>query len=199
MPRVEEVLEGVGKARYISKMDLAKGYYQLSVRPADQPKTAFVCHKGKFQFTRMPFGVRNAPAVFQQLMNQILREEEQFASPYMDDIVVFSNSWEDHISHIKTVLSRLAEAGLTANPSKCYWGGQTIEFLGHQIGNGEMSLPKHRIAALSSYTRPTTKRGLRAFLGAISFYRRYVKQLASQTATLTPLTAKAAPSMYPSP
>jgi len=194
MPRVEEVLEGVGKARFISKMDLAKGYYQLCVHPADQPKTAFVCHKGKYEFTRMPFGVKNAPAVFQQLMNDVLRGEEKFASPYMDDIVVFSDSWEDHICHIKKVLGKLEQAGLTANPSKCHWGGQKVEFLGHQIGNGEMSLPQQRIEALSSYTRPTTKRGLRAFLGAISFYRRYVQRLASQTAILTPLTTKTAPS-----
>jgi len=124
MPRVEEVLEGVGKARFISKMDLAKGYYQLKVRPADQPKTAFICHKGKFQFTRMPFGVKNAPAVFQELMNNVLREETEFASPYMDDVVIFSGTWEEHIGHIRRVLEKLKRAGLTTNPSKCYWGGR---------------------------------------------------------------------------
>jgi len=194
MPRVEEVLEGVGKAKFISKMDLAKGYYQLQVCPADRPKTAFVCHRGKFQFNRMPFGVRNAPAVFQELMDQILRNEREFCSPYMDDVVIYSMCWEDHVRHIRRVLERLSEAGLTANPKKCCWGGQSIEFLGHQVGGGMMALPEHRVEALSNYTKPTTKRGLRAFLGAISFYRRYVKRLASQTAVLTPLTAKAAPS-----
>jgi len=142
----------------------------------------------------MSFGVKNAPAVFQELMNEVLREEVDFASPYMDDVVIFSKTWEDHTGHIRKVLGRLEQAGLTANPSKCYWGGKTIEFLGHQVGNGQMALTQHKIQALSSYTRPTTKRGLRAFLGAISFYRRYVKRLATQTAILTPLTAKTAPS-----
>jgi len=194
MPRVEEVLEGVGKARFISKMDLAKGYYQLRVKPEDQPKTAFICHRGKFEFSRMPFGVKNAPAAFQELMDAILRGEEKFARPYMDDIVIYSNTWDEHVGHIRRVLSRLEEAGLTANPSKCFWGGKKIEFLGHQIGGGEMTLPQHRVTALSAYTRPTTKRGLRAFLGSVSFYRRYVQRLAEQTAVLTPFTAKSAPS-----
>jgi len=194
MLRVEEVLEGVGKARFISKMDLAKGYYQLKVCPADQPKTAFVCHRGKFEFSRMPFGVRNAPAVFQQLMDEVLREESSLCSPYMDNIVVYSDNWEEHLKHIRVVLGRLKEAGLTANPKKCYWGGSTIEFLGHHVGGGRMALPAHRAEALSQYTRPTTKKGLRAFLGSIGFYRRYVQWLASQTAILTPHTSKAAPS-----
>jgi len=188
------VLEGVGKARFISKMDLAKGYYQLRVNPADQPKTAFICHRGKFEFSRMPFGVKNAPAAFQELMESVLRGEESHAKPYMDDIVIFSHTWVDHVRHIRSVLNKLSEAGLTANPKKCYWGGKCVEFLGHMIGGGEMMLPQHRVTALTNYVKPNTKKGLRAFLGSVSFYRRYVDKLAGQTAILTPHTAKAAPS-----
>jgi len=127
-------------------------------------------------------------------MQQIFRDDAGYCTPYMDDLVVFSDTWDEHMHHIRQVLWRLREAGLTANPNKCRWGGQTMEFLGHQVGNGRMSLPSHRAEALSTYTQPTTKRGLRAFLGAIGFYRRYVQRLASQTAILTPLTSKAAPS-----
>jgi len=175
-------------------MDLAKGYYQLRVDPADQPKTAFTCHRGKFEFERMPFGVKNAPAAFQELMERVLRGEELHARPYMDDIVVFSSSWEDHVRHVRSVLEKLKEAGLTASPKKCHWGGSCVEFLGHMIGGGKMSLPQHRVTALAKYERPRSKKGLRAFLGSVSFYRRYVDKLASQTAILTPHTAKAAPS-----
>jgi len=96
--------------------------------------------------------------------------------------------------HIESVLQKLESAGLTANPRKCVCGGKHIEFLGHLVGGGKMSLPGHRAEAFKKYTLPTTKRGLRSFLGAVRFYRHYIRQLASETAKLTPLTAKLAPS-----
>ena len=193
MPRVEQVLEGVGQAKYISKLDLSKGYYQVQLTEGSIPKTAFTSHRGTFEFTRMPFGVKNAPAAFQELMQRVLADHKLFATAYMDDVVIFSSSWDDHILHIDTILQTLGTAGLTANPSKCKWGSRTIEFLGHKIGTGKMTVPAHRVVALAQYSKPTTKRGLRAFLGSISFYRRYLQKLATQTALLTPLTAKQAP------
>ena len=193
MPRVEEVLEAVGRSRVISKMDLSKGYYQVPMVASDIEKTCFVCHRGKFEFVRMPFGVRNAPAVFQALMTRILADCKQFASPYMDDVIVYSETWEDHKQHVRSVLQCLRQAGLTANPDKCCWGGVTMEFLGHNVGNGSMTIPQKRAEALLHYTKPTTKRGLRSFLGAVSFYRRYVQLLATDTAVLSPATSKSAP------
>ena len=194
MPRVEEVLEGVGQASFISKLDLTKGYYQIPVKEQDIPKTCFICHRGRFQFTRMPFGVRNAPAVFQELMQGVLHDTTGFATAYMDDVIIYSNSWDDHLAHIRAVLDRLRTENLTVNPSKCVWGGTSMTFLGHEVGAGRMSLPAHRVEALSNYRKPTTKKGLRAFLGSVGFYRRYAKQLAAQTAILTPHTGKQAPS-----
>ena len=148
------------------------------MKETDIAKTAFICDRAHFEFTRMPFDVKNAPAIFQELMQTILSAHKLYSTAYMDDIVVFSTSWEDHLAHIDTVLTALGKAGLTANPSKCRWGGKSVEFLGHQIGTGEMSVPSYRVQALSSYTRPTTKKGLRAFLGSIGFYRCYVEKLA---------------------
>ena len=193
MPRVEEVLEGVGQARYISKLDLSKGYYQIPVKESDTTKTTFICHRGRFQFTRMPFGVKNAPAIFQELMQGVLKNCTDFSTAYMDDVVIYSHSWTDHVKHINRVLTALRKANLTVNPTKCVWGGKTMLFLGHQVGDGRMSLPAHRAEALAKYQLPSTKRGLRAFLGSVGFYRRYSKQLAAQTAILTPLTSKQAP------
>ena len=193
MPRVEEVLEGVGQAKFISKLDLSKGYYQVQLTEQAIPKTAFTCHRGHYEFTRMPFGVKNAPAAFQELMTRVLEDHKMFATAYMDDIVVFSSSWSDHILHLDTVLQSLHRAGLTANPTKCRWGGRTIEFLGYKIGTGNMTIPAHRVKAIAEYSRPTTKKVLRAFLGSVGFYRRYMKDLAQQTAVLTPLTSKQAP------
>ena len=194
MPRVEEVLEGVGQASFISKLDLTKGYYQIPVCDDDIPKTCFICHRGRYEFTRMPFGVKNAPAIFQQLMQNVLHDTTTYATAYMDDIIIYSQSWEQHLQHIRNVLDRLKKANLTVNPSMCVWGGKTMNFLGHAVGEGKMSLPDHRVAALAKYDKPTTKRGLRAFLGSVGFYRRYARLLASQTAVLMPHTAKQAPS-----
>ena len=152
MPRVEEVLEGVGQASFISKLDLTKGYYQIPVREIDIPKTCFICHRGRFEFTRMPFGVKNAPAIFQELMQTILHDTIGFVTAYMDDVVIYSSSWEDHVRHIKAVLDRLKAANLTVNPTKCVWGGKTMTFLGHHVGAGKMSLPAHRVEALARMT-----------------------------------------------
>ena len=123
IPRVEEVLEAVGRLRVISKLDLSKG---LPMKKSDICKTAFMCHHGKFESTRMPLGVKNAPVVFQELMNKVLDPCREFARPYMDDIVAFSSCWSDHVRHVRGVLECLRQAGLTANPAKCRWGGECM-------------------------------------------------------------------------
>ena len=96
--------------------------------PNDIEKTSFVCHRGKYEFVRMPFGVRNAPVVFQELMSKLSGECKDFCSPYMDDVVIFSRDWQEHKKHVRQVLNRLREAGLKANPAKCHWGGTQMEF-----------------------------------------------------------------------
>ena len=141
----------------------------------------------------MPFGVKNAPAVFQELMQSLLSEDKRFSTPYMHDIIIYSDSWSEHIEHIKLVLETLRHTSLRVNPKKCKWGGKYMDFIGHHVGGGRMFMPAHRAQLLGNYSRPTTKKGLQAFLGSIGFYRRYVEQLASQTAILTPLTIKQAP------
>ena len=121
----------------------------------------------------MPFGVKNAPAVFQQLRQAVLHDTLTYATAYMDDIIIYSRSWSEHIQHIRNVLDRLQKANLTVNPAKCVWGGRSMTFLGHQVGEGKMTFPAHRVQALAKYQKPATKKGLRAFLGSVGFYRRY--------------------------
>ena len=193
MPRIEEVLEATGQAKVVSKMDLSKGYYQVVVCPEDRDKTTFVCHRGKYRFTRMPFGVCNAPAIFQTLMEKVIKGLGKFCRVYMDDLIIFSDSWEQHTQHIKEVLKALRKAGLTANPTKCEWGGRKLQFLGHEIGSGNISIPKTRTDAMKQFVKPVTKRGLRSFLSAVSFYRKFAKNLARHTALLSPSTSKSAP------
>ena len=127
MLTVSEVPEAVGKAKVVSKIDLSKGYYQIPMKDSDIQKTALVCHRGRYEFTRMPFGVKNAPAVFQGLMTKVLDSCKQYARLYMDNMVIFSHSWDEHITYIREVLQLLKGAGLTVNQAKCHWGGQYIE------------------------------------------------------------------------
>ena len=109
-------------------------------------------------------------------------------------IVIYSATWADHKEHVKRVLQALRDAGLTANPAKCQWGDESIPFLGHQLGKGAVSVPPQRVAAIRNYDQPRTKKALRAFLGTVSFYRKFSENLAQHTAVLSPATAKAVPS-----
>ena len=133
MPLIEDILAMLASARFLSKIDLAKGFHQIPISPNDCPKTAFCSPWGKFEFVYMPFGLRNGPAVFQRLMDRVLDADKHFSQVYIDDIVVFSDTWEQHCLDISVVLSRLGDAGLTANVSKCEWGQTQIEFLGHMV------------------------------------------------------------------
>ena len=119
------------------------------IHPDDIQKMAFVCHQGKYEFLRMPFGVRNAPAVFQEYITKLFRNHKTYCSPYMDDLIVYNSSWKEHVGHVREVLSILRTAGLTANPAKCQWGGTQMEFLGHMVGEGLMAILQHRVQALA--------------------------------------------------
>ena len=136
MPTVEEIVDQVGQCNVISKLDLSKGFHQVPVSEADKEKTTFVSHCGKFQYCRMPFGLRNAPAVFQQTMENALEGCQKFSRPYIDDIVVYSKCWSDHLVLVDRVLETLGRAGLTAKLLKCEWGGRKLVYLGHLVGSG---------------------------------------------------------------
>ena len=129
MPLIEEILDSLANARFISKIDLNKGFHQIPIVSEDIPKTAFCSPWGKFEFSVMPFGLRNGPAVFQRLMDKVLHQDKDVAH---DDIAVFSLTWEEHCTHIALVLERLRQAGLTANVKKCQWGQTSCEFLGQR-------------------------------------------------------------------
>ena len=195
MTTMEEIVERIGASKVMSKLDLAKGFYQVEVDPQSRKKTAFISPFGKFEFTRMPFGLRNAPAIFQRCMEVVLRECYSFSAPYIDDIIVFSNSGEEHVEHLRLVLKALSEHGMTLKERKCEFGKEKVEYLGHVIGGGELAVPAHRAAAMASYIRPRTKKQLRSFLGAAGYYRQFVEGFAKLSAVLTPWTSKSAPSI----
>ena len=193
MATLDEILERVGRSGCISKLDLCKGFYQIEVEESSRAKTAFITPYGKYEFLRMPFGLRNAPSIFQRTMEVVLRDCFHCSAPYIDDIVVFSRNGREHVQHLREVLGALQKNGLTMKREKCLFGRTRLQYLGHVIGGGEMAVPSHRATAMAEFKQPRTKKDLRSFLGTVSYYRQFVKDFAKLSSRLTPDTSKFAP------
>ncbi|MGH0163547.1 UNVERIFIED_CONTAM: hypothetical protein FKN15_045983 [Acipenser sinensis] len=193
MPRVDELLEKLGKSNYITTLDLTKGYWQVPLAPASKEKTAFVTPEGLYQFTVLPFGLHGAPATFQRLMNKLLRPHQQYAAAYLDDVVIFSVDWECHVKRLEAVLCSLREAGLKANAKKCAFALQEAKYLGFSLGRGLIKPQLNKIEAILACKAPVNKKQVRAFLGLIGYYRRFIENFASRAAPLTELTRASAP------
>ena len=178
IPNVEDLFVRLAHSRFFTKIDLAKGYWQILVLPEDRPKTAFATHQGLFQFIRMPFGLVSAPAVFARMM-RMLHLADLSAENFFDDILVHSASWSDHLHHVRNVLDRLKSYGLTARPSKILAGFQSLEFLGHVVGSGVLRPDESKTDKILQVSTPTTKKQVRSLLGLLSFYRRYIPGFAS--------------------
>lgn len=192
-PRIDDLLERLGKARYLTTIDLCKGYWQVPLTQRSREFTAFRTPWGLFQFTVLPFGLHGAPATFQRLMDQVLHDCSDFAAAYLDDIVIHSNTWEEHVEHLRTVLDHLHSAGLTVNPSKCVFAAAETEYLGHVIGKGVIRPQVSKIEAMESSPLPQTRKQLRSFLGMAGFYRRFIPQFSNRAALLTDLTGSRSP------
>ena len=186
IPNVEDLFVRLAHSRFFTKIDLAKGYWQILVLPEDRPKTAFATHQGLFQFIRMPFGLVSAPAIFARMM-RMLHLADLSAENFFD-ILVHSASWSDHLHHVRNVLDRLKSYGLTARPSKILAGFQSLEFLGHVVGSGVLRPDESKTEKILQVSTPTTKKQVRSLLGLLSFYRRYIPGFASVAAPLTDLT-----------
>jgi len=193
MPELSDIMARVGQCKVLSKMDLAQGFHQITVEPGSRDKTTFVCPFGRFRYVRMPFGLKNAPALFQRMMEKVLDSCKEYASCYIDDVIVYSRGWEEHLVHLRRVFSRLRAHHLTVKPSKCEFGKMYLEYLGHVVGNGRLAIPQHRVEAIQKFIQPVTQKDLRSFLGTLSYYRKFIPGFAEQSALLSPATSKMAP------
>lgn len=193
MPRIDDLIDGLAGAKYISTLDLTKGYWQILVAKESIPKTAFTTPFGHYQFKVMPFGLVGAPATFQRIMNKMLGDIPQFTAAYLDDVVVFSATWEEHLEHLQEVLQRIKNAGLTLKTAKCSLGMEECSYLGHQVGRGIIKPLKAKTAAICTFKTPKTKRHVRSFLGIGGYYRKFVKDYSTIAAPLTDLTRKEQP------
>ena len=175
LPRIDESFNQLSTATIFSKIDLASGYHQIRIRPEDVHKTAFRTRYGHFEFTVMPFGLTNAPATFVTLMNEVLRPFiDSFVIVYIDDILVYSSSREQHILHLTAVLEKLREHKLYAKMKKCVFAVEETEFLGHIVSGHGIRTDPQKISAISSWPVPTSVRELQSFLGLSNYYRRFV-------------------------
>lgn len=192
MPRIDELVERLGKAKYITTVDLCKGYWQVAMAQSAKELTAFRTPYGLYHFRVMPFGLQGAPGSFQRLMDQVLRDTSDFAAAYLDDVVIFSETWTDHCDHLQEIFRRIKEAGLTINPQKCMLARREVSYLGFIIGDGVIRPQLEKVEAIRSFTLPATKKKVRSFLGLVGWYRRFIPNFSSRAAVLTDLTKAAA-------
>src|SRR3989440_2193439 len=176
LPRIDDLLEQFRTARYFSSMDLASGYWQVEMEEEDKKKTAFTCHLGLYEFNVMPFGLKNAPPTFQRLMNHILKDYlYEFAVVYIDDILIYSKDFEEHMEHIRKVFDKLREAELMIKLKKCKFCEGNIEYLGHIVGRDGLKPDSGKIEKIKRIKEPTNVKTLRAVLGLFSYYRKFIK------------------------
>lgn len=191
IPRIEDLFTYLGSARIFSSLDLAKGYYQVAMDPASTPYTAFSCEFGFFEYTVLPMGLTNACATFQRLMNTVLSDLiGKICVVYLDDIIIFSDSIEQHTDHVVQVANRLRLFNLKVNLKKCTFATTQVEYLSHIIGEGKIMPNPGKITAVAAFERPTSVKSVRSFLGLVSYYRKFIKNCANHASPLIALTTK---------
>ena len=192
LPRIDDLLDQLGKSKYFSTLDLASGYWQIGVELESREKTAFSMSHGLYEFRVM------LTNVFQRLMQQVLSvlnpmEGPDFMAVYLDAVLVFSETMEDHLTHLSRVVERITEAGLKLKPVKCQFIRQEVDYLGHIItANGLLPSPKH-VKAVLHFAMPTSVRETQQFLGLVSYYRRFIPGFAKTARPLPELTRKYVP------
>lgn len=186
LPRVEDCVDQVGSARFVSKFDLLKGYYQVPLSSRAQEVSAFITPSGLYSYSVMSFGLRNAPATFQRLMNRVV-SGLQGCAVYLDDVVVYSEEWSEHLDRIRALFTRLVDACLTVNLAKCEFAQATVVYLGKIVGQGQV-MPVHaKVVAIDKFPIPATKTELRRFLGMVGYYRSFCSNFSTVVAPLTNL------------
>lgn len=192
LPRIEETLDALGGAKYFSTLDLASGYNQVPVAEGDRAKTAFCTPFGLFEYNRMPFGLCNAPGTFQRLMERIFGDQSfQTLLLYLDDVVVYASTFEQHLQRLELVFGRLRAHNLKLKLAKCQFFAREVKYLGHVISAGGVATDPDKTRAVAEWPRPRTAKDLRSFLGFASYYRRFVPQFAVHAAPLHQAVAAA--------
>lgn len=186
LPRMDDCIDQVGSAKFVTKFDLLKGYWQVPLSARAQEVSAFVTPSGLYSYRVMPFGLRNAPVTFQRLMNRVVSGLEG-CSVYLDDLVIYSDTWHAHLKRIRALFDRLSEARLTVNLAKCEFARATVTYLGRVVGQGHVAPVQAKVRAVEHFPRPTTKKELQRFLGLVGYYRSFCKNFSTVVFHMTEL------------
>ncbi|CAM4678617.1 unnamed protein product [Leuciscus chuanchicus] len=186
LPRMEDCVDRVGNAKFVTKLDLLKGYWQVPLTSRASEISAFVTPDNFLQYSVLAFGMRNAPATFQRLMYNVLAGVKN-CEVYLDDVVIHSHTWTEHLSTLENVFKRFADASLTLNLSKCEFAKAVISYLGKQVGQGMVKPVEAKVVAILEYKIPSNKRELRRFLGMCGYYRAFCPNFSSVVSPLTDL------------
>ncbi|GBG67585.1 hypothetical protein CBR_g714 [Chara braunii] len=191
LPRIDDLLDVAGVCKIFSKIDLKSGYHQIEVDPADQHKTAFKTRDGLYEFTVMPFGLTNAPTTFQSLVDKVFCNQiNQFVVVYLDDILIFNKSMEEHMRHLEEVLQILKDAQLHLNLEKSEFGRDSVIYLGHRLSAAGLEPEATKVEVIHKWPQPANVHEWRSFLGFASYYRKFVPNFSIIARPLSKLTSK---------
>uniref|UniRef100_A0A8D0AQG0 Reverse transcriptase n=1 Tax=Sander lucioperca TaxID=283035 RepID=A0A8D0AQG0_SANLU len=197
LPLLSSAFEPLVGATVFTKLDLRNAYHLVRIKEGDEWKTAFNTPLGHFEYLVMPFGLTNAPAVFQALVNDVLRDLlNRSVFVYLDDILIFSKNMEDHVQHVRQVLMRLLENKLYVKAEKCEFHSSSVSFLGYIVESGQVKTDPSKVQAVTEWPVPTTRKELQRFLGFANFYRRFIQNHSSLVAPMTRLTSPSIPFVW---
>ena len=197
LPIIDDSLCLLGNQQWFSTMDLASGYWQVAMSPEAKRKAAFVTNEGLFQFRVMPFGLCNAPATFERLMDRVLCGMRwSRCLVYLDDVISFGKSVPEALMHLEEVLTRLSEFGLQLKAKKCTFMQTEVAFLGHIVGRTGLACDQEKLSAVRNWHEPNRVKAVRQFVGFVGYYRQFVKNFAELADPLVALTRKGVPFMW---
>ncbi|MBW0546118.1 hypothetical protein O181_085833 [Austropuccinia psidii MF-1] len=192
IPRIPHALDKLAKAKYITKMDCMKGFHQNGVKPNSMKLHRIICHMGIYEYTRMPFGIKNGPAHFQRMMDTIFQDEilEGWMVAYIDDIIIYSETWEDNVKYIDRLLSKCTPINLKTSLEKCNFGQQELLALGHKVSGISLSVDQNKVVAVLQKLVPRNIKEMKSFLGFASYYRNHIKRFSHIASSLYKLCSK---------
>jgi hypothetical protein len=191
LPVIDDILASVGSGKVFTRIDLYSAFWQVPVKETDIPKTAFTCPMGLYEFVFMPFGLKNAPATFQCVINHVLAPVlGKFCVAYLDDVIIYSENEQEHAEHVKIVLDLLINAGLRIKIDKCDFGVTEMELLGFKVSDQGISPITERCVAIRDLSVEKSIKGIQSFMGLVRYYQRFVPRLAELSQPLTKLLRK---------